>query len=148
MFKLQRILVATDFSRHSQAALEYAAALAKPFDAEVVLCHVVEKPDFLSGFPPVAEGYMPPNLAEMQRQHAQQEGQAALQKAGVARGRIVMPEGNAAVETVNAAKAEGADLLVVGTHGRSSLTHLLLGSVAEKIVRSAGCPVLTVRVPS
>jgi len=91
---------------------------------------------------------MPPNLAEMQRQHAQQEGQAALQKAGVTRGRIVMPEGNAAVEAVNAAKAEGADLLVVGTHGRSALTHLLLGSVAEKIVRSAGCPVLTVRVPS
>jgi nucleotide-binding universal stress UspA family protein len=57
----------------------------------------------------------------------------------------VLPEGNPAVETVNAAKSEGADLLVVGTHGRSALTHLLLGSVAEKIVRTATCPVLTVR---
>ena len=145
MFKLQRILVATDFSRHSQAALEYAAALAKPFQAEVVLCHVVEKPDFLSGFPPVSEGYLPPNLGDLQRQHAQKEGAAALQKAGVTHGRAVLPEGNPAVETVNTAKSEGADLLVVGTHGRSALTHLLLGSVAEKIVRTATCPVLTVR---
>jgi nucleotide-binding universal stress UspA family protein len=57
----------------------------------------------------------------------------------------VLPHGNPAAETVAAAKQEQADLLVVGTHGRGALTHLLLGSVAEKIVRTAGCPVLTVR---
>jgi nucleotide-binding universal stress UspA family protein len=145
MINLKRILVATDFSQHSRLALKYATTLAEAFQAEVILCHVLEKPDFLSTLPPVMEGYFPPNLAELHEKHARTECEALLSQSGVKNGRIVLPHGNPAVETVAAAKKEQADLLVVGTHGRSALTHLLLGSVAEKIVRSAGCPVLTVR---
>ncbi|MFN7805377.1 MAG: universal stress protein [Planctomycetaceae bacterium] len=145
MINLKRILVATDFSQHSRLALKYAATLAEAFQSEVILCHVLEKPDFLSTLPPVMEGYFPPNLAELHEKHARKECEALLSQAGIKNSRIVLPHGNPAVETVAAAKKEEADLLVVGTHGRSALTHLLLGSVAEKIVRSAGCPVLTVR---
>ncbi len=145
MINLKRILVATDFSQHSRLALKYAATLAQAFGAEVVLCHVLEKPDFLSTLPPVMEGYFPPNLAELHEKHARAEAEAQLAQAGIKTGRIVLPHGNPAAETVAAAKKEQADLLVVGTHGRGALTHLLLGSVAEKIVRTAGCPVLTVR---
>ncbi|MFN9371806.1 MAG: universal stress protein [Planctomycetaceae bacterium] len=145
MINLKRILVATDFSQHSRLALKYAATLAQAFGAEVILCHVLEKPDFLSTLPPVMEGYFPPNLAELHEKHARTESEAQLAQAGIKNGRIVLPHGNPAAETVAAAKREQADLLVVGTHGRGALTHLLLGSVAEKIVRSAGCPVLTVR---
>jgi universal stress protein A len=145
MINLKRILVATDFSQHSRLALKYAATLAEAFRAEVILCHVLEKPDFLSTLPPVMEGYFPPNLAELHEKHARTECEALLSQAGIKNGWIVLPHGNPAAETVAAAKKEQADLLVVGTHGRGALTHLLLGSVAEKIVRSAGCPVLTVR---
>ena len=145
MINLKRILVATGFSQHSRLALKYAATLAEAFQSEVILCHVLENPDFLSTLPPVMEGYFPPNLAELHEKHARKECEALLSQAGIKNSRIVLPHGNPAAETVAAAKKEEADLLVVGTHGRSALTHLLLGSVAEKIVRSAGCPVLTVR---
>src|SRR5262245_61819525 len=66
MIDLKRILTATDFSDASQVALRYAVAFSQAFQAEVLLCHVLEKPDLLSGLPPVAEGYFPPNLAELQ----------------------------------------------------------------------------------
>lgn len=145
MINLKRILVATDFSQHSRLALKYAATLAQAFQAEVILCHVLEKPDFLSSLPPVMEGYFPPNLVELHEKHARKECESLLTESGITNGRIVLPHGSPAAETVAAAKSERADLVIVGTHGRSALTHLLLGSVAEKIVRSAGCPVLTVR---
>ncbi len=145
MINLKRILVATDFSQHSQVALKYAVAFAEAFQAEIILCHVLEKPDFLSALPPVFEGYFPPNITELHEKHARSECEAILTKYGIANARLVLPHGNPATETVAAAKAEDVDLIIVGTHGRSALTHLLLGSVAEKIVRSAGCPVLTVR---
>lgn len=145
MIDLKRILVATDFSQHSQVALKYTVALAQAFQAEVVLCHVLEKPDFLSGFPPVMEGYIPPNLAELHEKHARVECETLLSQFPLKDARIVLPHGNPAHEVVASAKAEQADLIIVGTHGRGALTHLLLGSVAEKIVRTATCPVLTVR---
>ena len=145
MIDIQRILVATDFSQHSETALKYAVAFAQAFHAEVLLCHVLEKPDFLSSFPPVMEGYFPSNLAELHEQHARRECEARLARFQPAKSRILLPHGSPAQEVVAAASAENADLIVVGTHGRSALTHLLLGSVAERIVRLAGCPVLTVR---
>src|SRR5438477_11012213 len=78
MISLKRILTATDFSQPSQVALRYAAAFAKAFSAEVILCHVLEKPDFISTLPPVAEGYFPPNLAEIQEKHARVQCEQAL----------------------------------------------------------------------
>jgi nucleotide-binding universal stress UspA family protein len=145
MIDLKRILTATDFSQHSQVALRYAAAFAKAFGAEVILCHVLEKPDFLSQFPPVAEGYFPPNLAEIHEKHARIQCEQDLAEIGLSHARVVLPHGNPPTEIVRAAKSENADLIIVGTHGRGAIAHLLLGSVAERVVRSASCPVLTVR---
>src|SRR5262245_36851633 len=145
MIDLKRILTATDFSQHSQVALKYAAAFAQAFQAEVILCHVLEAPDFLSQLPPVAEGYFPPNLSEIQEKHARVQCEQVLAAAGLSHARVLLKHGHPSVEIAKAAKEENADLIVVGTHGRSALAHLLLGSVAEKIVRSSPCPVLTVR---
>lgn len=145
MIDLKRIVVATDFSRHSQVALQYAEAFSKAFGAEVVLCHVLEKPDFLSQLPPVAEGYFPPNLSEMQEKHARVQCEQALAAAGLSQARVSLAHGNPSSEIARVAGEENADLVIVGTHGRGALAHILLGSVAEKIVRLAPCPVLTVR---
>lgn len=145
MIDLKRILVATDFSQHSRVALQYAAAFSKAFSAEVVLCHVLEKADFLSQLPPVAEGYFPPNLAELQEKHARVQCEQVLAAAGLSQARVLLVHGNPAAEIARSAGEENADLVIVGTHGRGALAHILLGSVAEKIVRLAPCPVLTVR---
>lgn len=145
MIDLKRILTATDFSPHSQVALKYTSAFAQAFGAEVILCHVLEKPDFLSQFPPVAEGYIPPNLAEIHEKHARIQCEQDLAAIGLSHARVVLPHGNPPTEIVRAAKTENVDLIIVGTHGRGAVAHLLLGSVAERVVRSASCPVLTVR---
>lgn len=145
MIELKRILTATDFSKHSTNALRYAAALSKAFNAEVLLVHVLEKPDFLSSLPPVSEGYFPPDLPEIQEKHARVQCEQQLAEAGLSQARLLLPCGNAYAEIVQTAKDEQVDLIIVGTHGRGMLAHLLLGSVAERVVRSAPCPVLTVR---
>lgn len=145
MIDLKRILVATDFSKHSQVALQYAAAFGKAFSAEVILCHTLEKPDFLSQLPPVAETYFPPNLTEIQEKHARVQCEQVLAAAGLSQARVLLVHGNPSAEITRAAKEENVDLVIVGTHGRGALAHILLGSVAEKVVRAAPCPVLTVR---
>lgn len=145
MIQLNRILTATDFSEHSQVALKYSAAFAKAFGAEVILCHVLEKPDFLSQFPPVSEMYVPPNFAELHEKQARIQCEQVLAAEGLSHFRVVLRHGNPHVEIVRAAREENADLVIVGTHGRGPVAHILLGSVAERVVRSAPCPVLTVR---
>lgn len=146
MIDLKRIVTATDFSQHSKVALKYAAAFAKAFNAEVVLVHVLERPDFLGQLPPVAEGYLPPDLPEVQEKHARVQCEQALAEANLTHARVVLPKGAPYAEIVRVATEENADLVIVGTHGRGALAHLLLGSVAERVVRVAPCPVLTVRL--
>lgn len=145
MIDLKRILVATDFSPHSQTALEYAAAFARAFGAEVMLCHVLERPDLISQLPPISEGYFPPNMSELQEKHARVQCEQVLAAAGLSDARLLLLHGNPYAEIVRSAGEENADLIIVGTHGRGAIGHMLLGSVAEKVVRSAPCPVLTVR---
>lgn len=145
MINLNRILVATDFSDHASIAFKYAQALAGAFDAEVILCHVVESPDLISQIPPTGEGYFPPNFQEQQKQAAQKECETILADSGLAKSRTLIVEGSPFFEIIRAAKQEDADLVIVGTHGRGAIAHALLGSVAEKVVRKAPCPVLTVR---
>ena len=106
MIDLKRILVATDFSKHSEVALHYAAAFGKAFSADVVLCHVLEKPDFISQLPPVAEGYFPPNLAEIQEKHARVQCEQVLAAAGLSQARVRLLHGNPAGEIARAAKEE------------------------------------------
>lgn len=145
MIRLLKILVAVDFSEHTEAAVLYASELAKAFEAEVLLCHVVAPPELISQLHPGEEGYFPPNLPELQTKAAQQECRDLLAKSGIAKGRILIEQGTPFVEIVRTARNEQVDLIIVGTHGRGAVAHMLLGSVAERVVRKAPCPVLVVR---
>jgi universal stress protein A len=144
------ILMSTDFSPDSELALDYAEELARRFSAEVVLLHV-DQP-----LPPVAldsemglDLSMMSRIAEEQRLEAQRQLDrivGRLRDAGV-KSRSLLRVGAPFVEILAAAQSEHADLIVMGTHGRTGLAHVLLGSVADRVVQRAQCPVLTVRHP-
>ena len=144
MISLKRILLATDFSPHAEVARRYAEALATSFGAEVVLCHVLETPDLPSQYPPTGEGYFPTGFRQTQEAHARAECERLLADA-VPQARYVLREGRAFLEIIACARDEQADLIVMGTHGRGAIAHLLMGSTAERVVRQAPCPVLVVR---
>jgi universal stress protein A len=145
---IQRILAPTDFSELSKQGLTRALELAETFDAELLLLHVVDPPPY-----PV-EGIVPSHLGaglldDLERQAsadlAQMLPEARSSKVGVAR-RVVA--GVPYRKIVEVAEEEKSDLIVMTTHGRTGLGHLVMGSVAEKIVRTAPCPVLTIRPTS
>lgn len=142
-----RILVPTDFSPPSDAALDYARMLAMKFGSALQLLHVIDDPTGTAEFVP--DGFALPT-AEIRSglvEHARTRLETAM-SAGE-RGRYhVHTEtlfGTPAQTIVDYATATGAGLIVMGTHGRTGLAHLLMGSVAEHVVRTAPCPVLTVR---
>lgn len=145
MIELKRILVATDFSAHASVALRHAAGLAKAFQSELILLHVVEPADMMTQLPPIGESYFSPALIQAQEDYARQQGEEAVKHCGYSPTRFVIRQGSPFLEILAAAKEENADLLVVGTHGRGVISHMLMGSVAEKVVRKAICPVLVVR---
>ncbi|QDU79449.1 Putative universal stress protein [Polystyrenella longa] len=145
MIKLKKIMVATDFSPHSEVAISYATEFAKTFDAEVLVTAIVEEPSLMAELPPMGEAYFPPNLAEIQQQSAEKACQKKIEEHGLKNARVVVEIGTPFVEIVRIAREEEVDMIIIGTHGRGAIAHMLLGSVAEKIVRKAPCPVLTVR---
>jgi nucleotide-binding universal stress UspA family protein len=140
--KPKKILVATDFSDGSDEALDHAIDYGQRTGASLDLFHVVEVP---------ADGGLPFGPAYFEDQSAliafveQELGKRAdrVRAAGLAC-HTRMLEGHAAEEIVARAREIGADVVVVGTHGRRGLAHVLLGSVAERVVQRSGCPVLTV----
>ncbi len=146
MIKLERILFPTDFSECGRAAGKYAQALAERFGAELHILHVLA--DMAMMLPePASALSLPPNyLTEMKRE-AEQALDRILPGNEGGRLRIVRATrmGNTFGEIVSYADENNIDLIVVGTHGRGAVAHMLLGSVAEKVVRKAHCPVLTVR---
>jgi len=148
MKAIRRILAPTDFSPCSDRALEYALLLRERFAADVELLHVWEVPQGIGieSMPFVAmQGGNPMSLLEYVRSEAEKslaEKLAELKKKGIEVGSRLVP-GNAAQAVIEAAK--GFDLIVIGTHGRGAMMHLLLGSVAERVVRKSKIPVLTVR---
>jgi nucleotide-binding universal stress UspA family protein len=142
MIELKRILAPTDFSEYSAEAIGYACELADKFDSELHLLHILE---VHASSTPVFGG----GLAFNPRVR---ESRAAAEKAleSVASGRVAVratAEGPTFLEILRYAKDNAIDLIVMGTHGRSGLAHVMLGSVAERVVRKAPCPVLTVRHP-
>lgn len=143
MIRLNKILVPTDFSEHSARAVRYGAELAAKFGAELHLLHCVEQTPILYG-----EGgawISPETIVELQAAADQQLQDVPVDPSeGVTVVRKCV-DGHPFVEVIRYAKAEETDLIVIGTHGRGAIAHLLLGSVAEKVVRKAPCPVLTVR---
>jgi universal stress protein A len=142
---IRRILAPTDFSELSTQGLKSALELAQTFGAKLLLLHVVEPPAY-----PV-EGIVPshlgaPLLDDLERQASNELAQILpeVQGSGVDVARRVAV-GIPYRKIVEVAEEEKADLIVMTTHGRTGLSHLVMGSVAEKIVRTAPCPVLTMR---
>lgn len=146
-----RILVPIDFSPSSRVALEYATFLAGKLGAELVALHVWEPPGYVGpdtlALLPVAAGQ--PGW-DQTRDEVRREVEHFLAKlAERPRQLAVRVEAGEPSDTIlNAAKDGGADLIVMGTHGRTGLSRLLIGSVAEAVLRRSTCPVLTLRVPS
>jgi len=135
---MDRILVPVDFSTASQAGLDYAIELAKRFDAELILLFVVE-PLYYAGDLGL--------LIEEQRRLAHEEMTTRAQrlsKLGI-RYNTQVRTGTPYQIIAEEAERQKANLIVMATHGRTGLSHMLLGSVTEKVVRTATCPVLTVR---
>ena len=140
----RHILVPTDFSSASSKALEYADAFAQTFQSRVTLVHVIE-PMVL----PPEYGYMPPYSPADEALQVEAVRKQLLEKAASLESarhtEVLVRVGRPWHEVVDAVSESGADLLVLTTHGRTGLRHMLMGSVAEKIVRHATCPVLVVR---
>jgi nucleotide-binding universal stress UspA family protein len=154
--KLNRILAPTDFSRFSGFALEWAANLAEALRAELILLHVVPEEEGKIIEEVIGEG------AAVQIPRGIRENVLAeRQKKFREQFHIVLPEhikksirveeilriGIPFLEIVKLAKEKDVDLIVMGTHGRTGLSHALIGSVAEKVVHHAHCPVLTIKHP-
>jgi nucleotide-binding universal stress UspA family protein len=145
--QITHILVPVDFSTHAERALELAIAIAQRFGGSIELLHVVEDP-FVSGAWN-AEAFTPniPELLDQLTANARRRLEAM--KTAAAKDRIALAAnvvtGEPSQTIVEHAKAGAFDLIVMSTHGRTGLTHLFLGSVAERVLRTAPCPVLTVR---
>lgn len=144
MAQLKRILVPTDFSPHARAALRLAAELAQKTGAALCLLHAYELIPYV--LPEGMPMFDPTLIARLRDELGQQLSLARdeAKTSGVTEVETRLTEGNAAREIVRTAESWKADLVVMGTHGRTGIEHLLLGSVAEKVVRKAGCPVITV----
>lgn len=138
------ILVATDFSEHADHALEYAAELAARLDATIQLVHVITIPAM--GVPEMGVAYKTLTIESVTK-HAQAEldSRAARYRDRVTLAPVRVEVGDAREVIDSVAEQISADLIVMGTHGRRGIRRVLLGSVAESVVRSAPCPVLTVR---
>jgi len=150
MLNLKKILYPTDFSEYSLAALQYAVSIAKQNNAELFCLHVVDMPkeEYLTReyMVPLNEPHVPEDKvlrtarARMKRFEAEN-----LSEIDKVTSRVLV--GVPFVEIIRYAREQSIDLIVIGTHGHSALAAILLGTVAEKVVRKAPCPVLTVRHP-
>lgn len=154
--KLTKILAPTDFSKQSGFALEWAAFLAQCTKAELVLLHVIPEEDVQIIEEVIGEGavaHIPRGLRQDVLEERQKNFKEQL--------KIVLPShlrtdlkveevlkiGVPFLEIIKTAKEKDVDMIVMGTHGRTGLAHVLIGSVAEKVVHHAHCPVLTIKHP-
>ena len=140
MIALKRILVATDFGPAAEAALTYGRALAKNFGATLTVMHVAEN-FFLRAT--IADPHaLKAAMARRLEERLTSDDRSALHA------RAVLDTSDQPADAITTyAKQAEIDLIVMGTHGRHGISHLLVGSVAERIVRTASCPVLTVKHP-
>ena len=147
MIRLKRVLVPTDFSDFSASAVQFGCELAGRFDAELHLLNVVQNP--LTHYPeqralvPMDEFEL--ELKAVARQQLEETPEPPWNKKLVIVRYVCV--GSPYLEIVRYAKTNDIDLIVIATHGRSGFSHVLVGSVAERVVRKAPCPVMTVRDP-
>lgn len=144
---IKKVLVPIDFSDYSKSALKYAVNFAKSFNAEIILIYVVEPviypPDFSMG------QIAMPSITTEWDDRAKDELQklATSEITEIANVKSIIKTGKPFVEIIETAKEENIDLIIIATHGHSGVEHILFGSTAEKVVRKAPCPVLTLREP-
>jgi nucleotide-binding universal stress UspA family protein len=143
--QFRHILAPTDFSEYSKQAVASALELAKKFGAKLSILHVVELPAY-----PV-EGYVPPSLSttfmeDLEREASQELAQMVpeAESAGIELARLVTV-GSPYRKILDMAEAEQVDLIVMATAGRTGFSRLIMGSIAERVVRTSSCPVLTIR---
>jgi len=141
---IKRIVVPVDFSANSTGALEYAHGLASKFDAALHVVHVCEVPSITM---PALDAYAIAYSEWSQRLREEAEKQLNTITAPLGGSRITTEVlfGTPATAIVKSAETHQADLIVMGTHGHGPMLHVVLGNVAERVVRMASCPVLTVR---
>ena len=145
MKSFKTILYATDFSESSDHAFDYAFSLAKSFDARLVILHVINEPVDLRGF------YVPHISFDKLEEEIEQGAQKLMEQfernnlEGFGNYASIVAPGIPYDEIIKRAESENADLIVLGTHGRTGLDHVLFGSTAEKVVRKSPVPVMTIR---
>jgi nucleotide-binding universal stress UspA family protein len=144
--QIKTILFPTDFSNGARAAMDHAISLAGDYQAKLILLYVIQDIS-------IAEWYIPSALSVTDLiQDMQKSAEKEMDKWGAeAAAKVKNVEklvirGVPFVEILKSAKDKNADLIVIGTHGRTGIDHMLFGSTAEKVVRKAPCPVLTVRI--
>jgi nucleotide-binding universal stress UspA family protein len=147
MREFKKILFATDFSEISEYAFDYAAALAGKFHAKLIIIHVINEPVDLRGF------YVPHISFDTIEREIVLSAEKMMDKfcsqklTGSQNYERCTVSGIPYEEILKKADEEQVDLIVMGTHGRAGIDHLLFGSTAERVVRKALCPVMTVRPP-
>ena len=144
MKNFKKIICALDLSQHSALVAEYAVSMAKAFDAEIIAVYAAPALTQYVGFhvpPSSIENFVGEIVAGAEK--TMEEFVAEHFKGVKATGKVV--NGYAAEEILNLVESTGADLIIMGTHGRKGIDRILFGSVAEKIVKSSVVPVMTVR---
>ena len=147
MRTFNKILFATDFSESSEHAFEYALALAQQFNSRLIILHVINEPVDLRGF------YVPHVSFENLEKEIEEGAQKMMSKfcsthiQDFSNFETAIVSGIPFEEILKRAEADQVSFIVLGTQGRSGIDHLLFGSTAERVVRKAVCPVVTVRLP-
>jgi nucleotide-binding universal stress UspA family protein len=148
MKPFDKILTAIDFSENSDYAFDYALTLAKQFDSQLMILHVINEPVDLRGF------YVPHISFEQLEKEIEEGAEKMMAKFCSSKMGDFTNFTTATVtgipyeEIIRSAQEAAASLIVLGTHGRTGLDHLIFGSTAERVVRGASCPVLTIRLPA
>jgi nucleotide-binding universal stress UspA family protein len=147
MLRIKKIMHATDYSKASTRAFNAAVDLAKQNGGELLVVHVIEPLAHYVAGEDFAGAELYVKLEETTRQEAQSSMRKLMQRLErlKVKAKSLMLKGNAADQIVKAAKSRKADLIVIGTHGRTGFAKLFMGSVASRVVSTAICPVLTVR---
>ncbi len=142
MAKLKKILVPVDFTKYSDEALSYAGMMAKTLNGNILLLHVIEQFTYsISDTIQVLDHYT--TLKQIAEQMLEDK-KKVMKKKGLKVDYVVI-KGNPALGIAQIAQKKGIHLIVMGSHGRTGLQNMVLGSVAEKVVRLAKCPVLTIK---
>jgi nucleotide-binding universal stress UspA family protein len=145
MLTVKKILCPTDFSAASKRALELALPIAEKFGAEVYLVHVVPVIPAVAASP--TSHFDVPEYQSLLRSDAEKQMADVAKSVGAVKTHQILKNGSAADGILKAAEENGADLIVIATAGATGWEHVVFGSVAEKVVRRARCPVLTIRAP-